>query len=344
MFVFGVVKRIIIAAVRGNTRLLFMASVALGVFGSVGIYLTESPTNPEFDTFGNSIWWALVTMSTVGYGDMVPLTVPGRVVASLTMVGGPLILVSLVGSMALVVYEEWRRVVKGMSKVTSKKHIILCGWNPKSSDAINELRLSQKFKKWPIVIIDDEIDAKPVDDSRVTFVQGNPANTSVLERANTREADFAIVFAKDATPSADQKTALTILSIKSLNASVQTCAELNDSRNEPHMIRAGCDVVVNTGDLTSKLLALSLENSAINKVVSQLVSRTKGNEVYRIKTPDRYSGARFEEAFQSLKSSHDVIVVGIEKDGESLINPPSILLLNREDYLLVISEQSPVLD
>ena len=164
-------------------------------------------------------------------------------------------MVSLVGAVALLIFEEWRRVVTGMSQVVSKKHIIVCGWTPKARDAIDELRLSRLFRKRPITIIDDKIDANPTEGANTTFVRGSPADTGVLERANVRQAEFAIVFAEDATPAADQKTALTVLAIKNLNPTIQSSAELNDIRNEPHLRRAGCDVVVNTADLTSKLLA-----------------------------------------------------------------------------------------
>ena len=118
-----------------------------------------------------------------------------------------------------------------------------------------------------------------------------------MQRANIDKAGFAIVFAEDATTAADQKTALTVLAIKNLNASITTCAELNDAKNEPHLRRAGCDVVVNTADLTSKLLALSIENPAINNVVKELVSRTRDNEVYRVACPPKYVGKSFEPTF-----------------------------------------------
>ena len=107
-----------------------------------------------------------------------------------------------------------------MSQVVSKRHILVCGWNPRARDAIDELRLSRRFRNWPITIIDDRIDTKPIEHAKVTFVHGSPADTSVLERANTREAAFVIVFAEDATPTADQKTALTVLAIKNLNPSI----------------------------------------------------------------------------------------------------------------------------
>ena len=57
-----------------------------------------------------------------------------------------------------------------------------------------------------ITIIDDRIDTKPVEDAKVTIIHGSPVDTSVLERANFRQAEFAIVFAEDATTVADQRT------------------------------------------------------------------------------------------------------------------------------------------
>ena len=339
-----VLKRMLAKAAKGNTRVLLLLAVALVIFGSVGSYFAEHVSNEAFVTFGDSVWWVIVTMSTVGYGDKVPETTAGRVIASVIMIGGPILLVSLVGSVALLIFEEWRRAVTGMSQVVSKNHILLCGWTPKARDAIDELRFSRKFREWPITIIDERIDAKPIEDAKVAFVHGSPADTSVLERANIRQAGFAIVFADDATPAADQKTALTVLAMKSLNPTIQSCAELNDIRNEPHLRRAGCDVVVNTADLTSKLLALSIENPAINRVVKELVSRSRGNEVYRVESPPRYVDRPFEEAFQALKRSHNVIVIGVERDDDCLLNPASDFVLRRGDFLLVISEQSPALE
>jgi len=338
-----ILQRVLIRATRSNPLVLLLTAFALLAFGSVGIYLAEHGDNSDFATAGDSVWWAVVTMSTVGYGDKVPLTPAGRVIASVAMLGGPILLLSLVGSVTVLVYDEWRRTVNGMSEVNSKEHILICGWKPKSRDAINELRLSRTFRNWPITIIDDQIDTKPVEDAKVTFIRGSPTDTSVLERANIRQAGFAIVFAEDATPIADQRTTLAVLAIKDLNPSIRTSAELNDIKNEPHLRRAGCDVVVNTADLTSKLLALSIENSAINGVISELVSRTRGNEVYRIELPSRYSNRPFEEAFEALKRSHDVIVIGVERANESLINPSADFSLRPDDFLLVISEHSPAL-
>jgi len=63
-------------------------------------YRAEHATNPEFKTFGDALWWAIVTLTTVGYGDVVPVTTAGRVDGVMIMIAGVAILGLLAGSMA----------------------------------------------------------------------------------------------------------------------------------------------------------------------------------------------------------------------------------------------------
>ena len=70
------------------------------VAGAVAAYYAEHPVNPEFATFGDSLWWAIVTLTTVGYGDIVPETTTGRVAAVMIMLTGVAVLGLLAGSLA----------------------------------------------------------------------------------------------------------------------------------------------------------------------------------------------------------------------------------------------------
>ncbi|MDQ7058047.1 MAG: potassium channel family protein [Ghiorsea sp.] len=68
------------------------AALAL-VFGVVflfgaGVFLLEQDTNPAFVTISDGLWWAFVTLTTVGYGDIVPITPAGRMLAVVTMLFG----------------------------------------------------------------------------------------------------------------------------------------------------------------------------------------------------------------------------------------------------------------
>jgi voltage-gated potassium channel len=79
-----------------------VAIVAVGVVfvGAAIAYRAEHTTNPGFATYGDSLWWAVVTITTVGYGDIVPKTTAGRVDGVMIMVTGIGVLGVLAGSLA----------------------------------------------------------------------------------------------------------------------------------------------------------------------------------------------------------------------------------------------------
>ncbi|HIE17549.1 MAG TPA: hypothetical protein EYP71_05075 [Dehalococcoidia bacterium] len=341
MIVYQILKRVLIRASKGSIPILLAATIFIIILGATVVYFTEHRVNDDFQSWGDCLWWILVTISTVGYGDKVPVTLGGRAIAFVGMVAGPILLVSLMGSLGTLFYDEWQKGVKGMAQVTFKGHVLICGWNSTAMDIVAELRQSGVFSKLPITIIDDTIDVNPVKDPGVSFIRGNPSLVKVLEQANIREAKYAIVLAKNQTATADQQTVLAVLAIKDINPRVQTSAELNDVNNEGHLRRAGCDVIVNTNLLTSKLLALSLQNPVANKVISELASY-RGSEIYRVPIPEGAQGCRFDDMLATCKKEHDAIIIGVERNGKALVNPAADFELKSGDQLLVISRHAPV--
>ena len=96
----------LVMASRGARRLFErlgrVAAVAIGIviLGSLVAYHAEHPVNSEFATVGDAFWWGIVTLTTVGYGDIVPKTATGRWAAVVIMITGVAVLGVLADSLA----------------------------------------------------------------------------------------------------------------------------------------------------------------------------------------------------------------------------------------------------
>ena len=102
---FARIARLVMAG-RGARRLAQRLGKVAGVaaaavvIGALTAYRAEHATNPGFATFGDALWWGIVTLTTVGYGDIVPHTTAGRVTGVMIMITGISVLGLLAGSMA----------------------------------------------------------------------------------------------------------------------------------------------------------------------------------------------------------------------------------------------------
>ena len=111
-------------------------------------------------SLASGVWWSIVTLTTVGYGDISPSTTGGRILAVIIIFFGIGLLGMLSASLATLLIRKRMKEDKGMCASTVDNHIIICEWNHRTRAIIKELRADTQTANVPLILIAD-IEEKP---------------------------------------------------------------------------------------------------------------------------------------------------------------------------------------
>ena len=212
-------------------RVLFLLIVALGslVVNSTMFWIFERETNKAVLSFFDAVWWWVVTSATVGYGDIVPTTWPGRMVGIVTILLG---VFSYTGIMALIIestHEYIDRRERGRATVTARDHVVLCEYTAVADELIRVLPDCPPLAGRPIVIVSDLVSTTPYPQHH--FVNGVPLSPVALQRANVKDAAYVFIFANLRFADPDIKTLHTAVRVHELNQRATILVEMMDPEN-----------------------------------------------------------------------------------------------------------------
>lgn len=96
-----------------HAYMIYIATILCSVIlsGAFGFHYFEAGKNPHVNNFFDSIWWAIVTMATIGYGDIYPVTTGGRIVAIILMFVGVGALGAFIGAMNAYFFNKNRQII-----------------------------------------------------------------------------------------------------------------------------------------------------------------------------------------------------------------------------------------
>jgi voltage-gated potassium channel len=325
------IKQFIIAE---NLHRIFLIIMSLLLFGAIGLAIFE----PQVKWF-NALWWSIVTLTTVGYGDIAPTTTGGRIIGAILMLVGIGVLGMFTATIASVFVEQKLKVNRGMGKVNFENHIIICQWNFRAKEIWRELRADKRVADSPIVLIAD-IPEKPVDDPKLVYIKG-AIDEATLIRANLEKAKTVIILGNDQLDemARDAQVVLAALIIESMNPEVYTIAELVNEQNVPHCRRAKVDEVIVLNEFSSRLISRAAVDHGVTRLLAELLSASTGNNIYQLDVPQEFAGKPFSEVFVGMKHHKNCIVTAIFRESENRIitNPGIDEIVQPGDQLVVIA-------
>ena len=129
----------------------YLIKVVIGILfiWVVGAIIISFIEGGAFQNIWNSLWWTIVTMTTVGYGDMAPDSALGRILAILIMFCGISLIAVVTGTISSIFTANKIMEGKGLGNITFNNHTLICGWSNNINDIINiELPSSSLFLIW----------------------------------------------------------------------------------------------------------------------------------------------------------------------------------------------------
>ena len=296
--------------------------------GAVSFYFLERGANKAVESIGSAVYWAFISMTTTGYGDISPSTAGGRVIAVIVVISGLLLLSLVTATVASVFVEKKIREGKGLEPVKLEDHVVLCGWNSNAEEVIAGLLRSLPEKKIRLALINELPEEKmealkyKYRDHNFKFLRGDFAQEEALERANITKARSAIILAdtsgQHSFEKADEHTILGTLAVKSLAPEVKTCAELLNPENRQHLKRANVDEIVVRGEHIGNLLAAATASPGLPRVFSSLLSPEEENKMWKVEIPSSYIGKTAGELAGYFRDNHQALLFALLRERKGL--------------------------
>jgi len=238
--------------------------VTLG-YGVIGSYVLGSGFNPRITNFVDAIYFTIITMATVGYGDITPHTAETRLFTiSLVVLGLAVFATSLPAIVAPFIDKRMMNLLQPRRrKMKRAAHVIVVGDGPLAQDAARALT-ARGLQTTAVLSQKPDAEADQPED----FIVGDGSDTETLRRIHTAEARAVLALSED-----DSYNAFVVLAVKELNPNVRTVAAVSNTRNTGRVARTRPDVLLTLPQLGSELLAMALSGEEIkaDALINQLL-------------------------------------------------------------------------
>ena len=287
--------------------------------------VTEKPL-----TFLDCLYYATVSLSTTGYGDITPFTERARLVNVLVIT--PLrvaFLIVLVGTTVETLTTASRQALKiqrWRSKV--RNHTVVVGYGTKGRTAVSAM-IGDGVTPGDIVVVDtNQVSLDRASAAGLVTVRGDANKSDVLRLAGAQHAKAIIVATSD-----DPTAVLVTLTARELAPEATIIASVREAENQHLLLQSGADSVVVSSETAGRLLGLATSKPTVVEMIDDLLTPHAGFAIAEREVEPKEVGG-------SPKHLGD-IVLGVVRNGKLFrVGEPEVDALDKSDRILYVRDSS----
>jgi voltage-gated potassium channel len=311
-------------AIKGLVILLFI--VMVGTFGYMAI---------EQWTFLDSLYMTVITITTVGFGEVRNVSETGRVFTIFIIFSGMGIIAYILGLVAQVMIDLQMRSIIGRTALgfkmrSMKDHYILCGFGRIGKVISCEL----KRHKVPMVVIESDPEMRQVlEQDNIPYINDDATSEDVLIEAGIERAKGLV-----AVVASDANNLFITMTARGLNPGLFILARADEEQTEKKLIRAGANKVVLPYIIGGRRMARTIVSPAVTDFLDfTLYDKEMGLEMAEAVVDQKCSLKNVKLMDSGIRQQMDVIIVAVRKaDGQMEFNPSSQTRIEAGDTLICL--------
>jgi len=299
---------------------------------SLAIYLFEGGRNPKIESFFDALYWSLVTISTVGFGDITPISHEGKFVAMLVILSG-IAWVTFITSVTVSLFSQKLQELKDSRVVANinKKSAfwIICGYGNMSKMFLQKNQENQSY----IIIDKDHGRVEEAIRDGFNAIHDDASRYEVISRFNTEESKITLI----TLTKSDIENIYITLNAKAVSSDIKVIARCNDNlmANKYHL--AYCDHILLPNHIATMMLTTAIKHpNTYPSIYNVLTGNAKSllDEVEVNATSRLMNKSVHEIPFKQ----HKLLFLGVLKSssGNFIFNPAKEFIFLEGDVLLVM--------
>lgn len=320
------------------------------LLGGITLYLAEVSINENIKDLGDAMWWSMVTLTTVGYGDIYPVTMVGRIIGSGLMISGLFILALFAGIVGQTMLSSVLSLREEQFRMSNTiQHIVVCGYTQHSRVLLDTLLEEFDFNQYkPIIFAPYE---RPTDiPLDFEWINGDPAKENELDKVRLLYADSCLIVSDPQMDpqTADARTILIVFTIRSYlsktplykqrKTPLYIAAEILESENIAYAKTAGANEVIASTRLGYSMMSHAVAQKGTASIVNSLIS-ARDNNVYLSSTIPNYPYPKtFAEISVDLRRCYGVLVIGVKTENTEEINPANSFVVIAAHQIIYLAD------